>query len=101
MFDHKRSAATWKTDGDATVAFLDRDAWRALIESPEEVGSVFRVAVIRTLAARFRDATARVLELEMSRRDQLRDELADFLGVDTDEMADSQFSHYGIGGHRT
>jgi len=101
MYDHKRSAATWKTAGEATLAFLERDAWRALIESPEEAGSTFRVAVIRALSARFRHATARVLELEKGRRDQLRGELADFLGVDAEEMADSQFSHYGIGGHRT
>ena len=101
MFDHQPSPFTWRTRGAASFACMGRPQWKTLVEGTHPAGSAIRVAAIRSLVDRIAPLTERVLQMEQSRRDQIRAEIADFLGKESDELPESQFSHYGFGGQRS
>ena len=101
MFDHKPSPVTWRARGEVQVAVMRRPEWKVLIESTNHTGSAFRYAAILSLIDRLNPLTDRVLTVERQRRDQVRGEIADLLGKESNDLPESQFSHYGFSGQRS
>lgn len=93
--------ARYAAQGVATVGVLERGSWTALLERGDVLGSAFRCALVDELATRVQVGTRRLLELERARREQVHGEMAEFLGVEADELGGSHFTRYGIGGHRS